>query len=180
MKNESRRIKAGSGLIGLALALLWLAGCVSPDILQKDYGNSVQNNIAQSVLNPQAGLTDTPTVGLPPRPELVKWMHITRASPAEKAGTASTGAAGWALLVVVVVVLLVVVAWRPQGRSCGSRARPIMARDRGPAAAAPRSPSGAAAGTSLCPAAPAGMATGHGGAGRGVAGGGLQRLLVGQ
>ena len=48
MKNESRRIKAGSGLIGLTLALLWLAGCVSPDILQKDYGNSVQNNIAQS------------------------------------------------------------------------------------------------------------------------------------
>ena len=67
MKNESRRIKAGSGLIGLTLALLWLAGCVSPDILQKDYGNSVQNNIAQQVLNPQAGLTDTPAVGLGPQ-----------------------------------------------------------------------------------------------------------------
>jgi hypothetical protein len=66
MKNERRRLKAGTGLIGLALVLVWLTGCVSPDVLQKDYGNSVQNNIAQSVLNPQAGLLDTPTTGLNP------------------------------------------------------------------------------------------------------------------
>ncbi len=67
MKNESRRWKAGTGLLGLVLALVWLTGCTSPDTLGKDYGNSVQNNIAQTVLNPQAGLTDTPATGLDPR-----------------------------------------------------------------------------------------------------------------
>ena len=66
MKNERRRLKAGTGLIGLALVLVWLTGCTSPDVLQKDYGNSVQNNIAQTVINPQAGLLDTPTTGLNP------------------------------------------------------------------------------------------------------------------
>ena len=66
MKNERRRWKAGTGLIGLALALVWLTGCASPDAIGKDYGNAVQNNIAQSVLNPQAGLQDTPATGLNP------------------------------------------------------------------------------------------------------------------
>jgi len=66
MKNERRRLKAGTGLIGLALVLVWLTGCTSPDVLGKDYGNAVQNNLAQSVLNPQAGLLDTPTTGLNP------------------------------------------------------------------------------------------------------------------
>jgi len=67
MKNERRRWKAGASLIGLALALGWLTGCTSPDTLQKDYGNSVHNNMAQSVLNPQAGLLDTPATGLYPK-----------------------------------------------------------------------------------------------------------------
>ncbi|MGD0826997.1 MAG: hypothetical protein ABSA09_02795 [Desulfobaccales bacterium] len=66
MKNESRRLKAGTGLIGLALALVWLTGCTSPETLGNDYGNSVRNNVAQSVLNPQAGLQDTPATGLNP------------------------------------------------------------------------------------------------------------------
>jgi|GEM_PF-617179 hypothetical protein len=94
MKNESRRLKAGSGLIGLALALLWLTGCVSPDILQQDYGNSVQNNIAQSVLNPQAGLTDTPMVGLPPQAGASEMDAYNKSFTGEKAGTTSAGAAG--------------------------------------------------------------------------------------
>jgi len=67
MKNESRRWKAGTGLLGLALALVWLTGCASPDLLQQDYGNAVRNNMAQSVINPQAGLVDTPTTGLNPQ-----------------------------------------------------------------------------------------------------------------
>lgn len=67
MKNERRRLKAGASLIGLALALGWLTGCAEPDTMDKDYGNSVHNNIAQSVLNPQAGLLDTPTRGLSPQ-----------------------------------------------------------------------------------------------------------------
>ncbi|MGB9292766.1 MAG: hypothetical protein WCB64_05590 [Desulfobaccales bacterium] len=86
-------MKAGSGLIGLALALLWLTGCVSPDILQKDYGNSVQNNIAQSVLNPQAGLTDTPMVGLTPKAGASEMEAYNKSFTGEKAGTGSTGGA---------------------------------------------------------------------------------------
>ena len=93
MKNESRRIKAGSGLIGMTLALLWLAGCVSPDILQKDYGNSVQNNIAQQVLNPQAGLTDTPTVGLVPQAGTNEMDTYNKSFGAEKAGLRQWAAA---------------------------------------------------------------------------------------
>ncbi|MGA7578358.1 MAG: hypothetical protein ACLQUW_14775 [Desulfobaccales bacterium] len=93
MKNESRRIKAGSGLIGMTLALLWLAGCVSPDILQKDYGNSVQNNIAQQVLNPQAGLTDTPTVGLVPQAGTNEMDTYNKSFGAAKAAPAPMGAA---------------------------------------------------------------------------------------
>ncbi len=35
MKNERRRLKAGTGLIGLVLVLVWLTGCTSPDILKR-------------------------------------------------------------------------------------------------------------------------------------------------
>ena len=94
MKNERRRLKAGTGLIGLAVALGWLAGCTSPDVLQKDYGNSMQNNVAQSVLNPQAGLTDTPMVGLPPQAGASEMDAYNKSFTGEKAGTTSAGAAG--------------------------------------------------------------------------------------
>jgi hypothetical protein len=32
-----------------------------------DYGNSVRNNVAQQVVNPQAGFNPKPAVGLPPQ-----------------------------------------------------------------------------------------------------------------
>jgi hypothetical protein len=94
MKNESRRWKAGSRLIGLALALLWLTGCVSPDILQKDYGNSLQNNIAQSVLNPQAGLQDIPTTGLPPKAGANEMDTYNKSFTGQAPSTAATGGMG--------------------------------------------------------------------------------------
>ena len=54
--------------LALAAALLWLAGCpLPPSALEMDYGNSVRNNTAQQVVNPQAGLNPTPAVGLPPQ-----------------------------------------------------------------------------------------------------------------
>jgi hypothetical protein len=53
--------------LALGAALLWLAGCYPPSALELDYGNSVRNNIAQQVVNPQAGLNPTPPVGLPPQ-----------------------------------------------------------------------------------------------------------------
>ncbi|MGO8762195.1 MAG: hypothetical protein ACLP2P_07295 [Desulfobaccales bacterium] len=51
----------------LGLALLGLAGCYPPSALEMDYGNSVRNNIAQQVVNPQAGFNPKPAVGLPPQ-----------------------------------------------------------------------------------------------------------------
>jgi hypothetical protein len=51
----------------LGVALLLLAGCYPPSALEMDYGNSVRNNIAQQVVNPQAGFNPKPAVGLPPQ-----------------------------------------------------------------------------------------------------------------
>ena len=53
--------------LALGLALLGLAGCYPPSALEMDYGNSVRNNVAQQVVNPQAGFNPKPAVGLPPQ-----------------------------------------------------------------------------------------------------------------
>jgi hypothetical protein len=90
MKNERRRLKAGTGLIGLAVALGWLAGCTSPDVLQKDYGNSMQNNVAQSVLNPQAGLLNTPATGLNPRAGVNEMEGYDKSFTGEPKGVSQT------------------------------------------------------------------------------------------
>ena len=46
----------------------WLGGCswFGSSALEQDYGNSVRNNLAQTILNPRAGLNDAPAVGLSP------------------------------------------------------------------------------------------------------------------
>jgi len=45
-----------------------LIGCMQPDTLEKDYGVSVRNNIAQQVINPGAGMKEEPpAVGLSPK-----------------------------------------------------------------------------------------------------------------
>jgi hypothetical protein len=53
--------------LALGLALLGLAGCYPPSALEMDYGNSVRNNVAQQVVNPQAGFNPKPAVGLSPQ-----------------------------------------------------------------------------------------------------------------
>ena len=53
--------------LALGVALLGLAGCFPPSALEMDYGNSVRNNIAQQVVNPQAGFNPKPAVGLSPQ-----------------------------------------------------------------------------------------------------------------
>jgi hypothetical protein len=53
--------------LALGLALLGLAGCYPPSALEMDYGNSVRNNIAQQVVNPQAGFNPKPALGLSPQ-----------------------------------------------------------------------------------------------------------------
>lgn len=56
-------------LMGMGL-ILWLmaglAGCSCPSAIQADYGRSVTNNLAQQVVNPQAGLETAPAAGLTP------------------------------------------------------------------------------------------------------------------
>ncbi len=72
MKNRERQATKGRLLLCLVVSL-WIGGCqggniswYGPDPLEKDYGNSYRNNLAQSVVNPRAGLNDAPTAGLGP------------------------------------------------------------------------------------------------------------------
>jgi hypothetical protein len=67
MHNKDTGTAKAGRCLALGMALLWLAGCFPPSALELDYGNSVRNNIAQQVVNPQAGLNPTPAVGLPPQ-----------------------------------------------------------------------------------------------------------------
>ncbi len=67
MLSTERNIYKAWKPLALGLALLWLAGCYPPSALQMDYGNSVHNNIAQQVVNPQAAFRPKPAVGLPPQ-----------------------------------------------------------------------------------------------------------------
>jgi hypothetical protein len=52
--------------LGLALCLgaglVW--GCCGPSTLAQDYGRSVTNNLAQQVVNPEAGLETTASTNL--------------------------------------------------------------------------------------------------------------------
>ena len=67
MKTADQRPKIGKLLLCLAV-VWWLGGCslYGPSALEQDYGNSVRSNVAQSILNPRAGLNNTPAVGLSP------------------------------------------------------------------------------------------------------------------
>jgi hypothetical protein len=68
MDHKEKDIRqAGRKSLALGVALLWLAGCYPPSALELDRGNSVRNNVAQQVVNPQAGFNPKPAVGLPPQ-----------------------------------------------------------------------------------------------------------------
>jgi hypothetical protein len=53
--------------LALGLALLMLAGCYPPSALEMDFGNSIRSNVAQQVVNPNAGFNPKPAVGLSPQ-----------------------------------------------------------------------------------------------------------------
>ena len=67
MHTMERKIPKALIRLALALALLGLAGCYPPSALEMDYGNAVRNNVAQQVVNPQAGFNPKPAVGLSPQ-----------------------------------------------------------------------------------------------------------------
>jgi hypothetical protein len=84
--------------LALGLALFWLAGCYPPSAVEQDWGNSVHNNFAQQVLNPQAGLNTTPAVGLPPQAAVGEMENYNKSFSAESQkekqliyGTTSSG-----------------------------------------------------------------------------------------
>ena len=52
-------------LLRMVCFLMW--GCCPPNALEQDYGRSVRNNLAQQLVNPQAGFDLRPAVGLPPK-----------------------------------------------------------------------------------------------------------------
>jgi hypothetical protein len=70
MKSNNSWGKWGRLLLCL-VGILWLSGCSNwelfhPDALEQDFGNSYHNNLAQQVVNPQAGQNNIPTAGLNP------------------------------------------------------------------------------------------------------------------
>jgi hypothetical protein len=69
MKTDNLRSKTAKLLLCLA-GVLWLGGCADTwygkSALEEDFGNSVRNNLAQSIINPRGGLNDTPVAGLSP------------------------------------------------------------------------------------------------------------------
>ncbi len=65
METTNRKGPIGK-IILCGIGVLWLAGCYGPNAVELDYGNSVRNNMAQTILDPAAGLKNTPATGLSP------------------------------------------------------------------------------------------------------------------
>ena len=84
-KSEDQRLKIGRLLLCLAGAC-WLGGCswFGPSALEQDYGNAVRNNVAQSILNPQAGQNATPAVGLAPTAGANEMEHYAKTFKGEE------------------------------------------------------------------------------------------------
>ncbi len=85
MKTAKHNAKIGKLLLCLA-GVCWLGGCSwnGPNALEQDYGNSVRNNVAQSILNPRAGLNDTPAVGLSPTASVNQMEHYDKSFKGEE------------------------------------------------------------------------------------------------
>jgi hypothetical protein len=89
MKNEDQRPKIGKLLLCLA-GVLWLGGCTAnwswygPSALEQDYGNSVRSNLAQTVINPRAGQTNSPAVGLGPNASVNEMERYDKTFKEEK------------------------------------------------------------------------------------------------
>ena len=83
MKTEDQRPKIVKLLLCLA-GVCWLGGCYPPNALEQDYGNAVRSNVAQSILNPRAGLNDTPAAGLSPTAALNAKEHYDKTFKGEE------------------------------------------------------------------------------------------------
>ncbi len=82
---KTKHPKGQIGRIILCLTgVLWVAGCFGPSAVDLDYGNSVRNNLAQTILNPRAGLNDTPAVGLSPTASVNQMEHYDKSFKGEE------------------------------------------------------------------------------------------------
>lgn len=70
MEKGEQHWRRGPGALAALLGLACLlAGCQGPSALKEDFGRSVNNNLAQQVVNPRASQDLTPAVGLAPKTE---------------------------------------------------------------------------------------------------------------
>ncbi len=84
MHNHDQGAPHAGTFLALGMLLLCLAGCYPPSAVEQDWGNSVRNNIAQQVVNPQAGLNPSPPVGLPPQAAATEMDNYNNSFTPEK------------------------------------------------------------------------------------------------
>ncbi len=92
MNYNAPSVKGGRLLLLCLMGILWLGGCSwyppPPSALDTDYGGAVHNNLAQTVVNPRAGNSVTPAVGLDPASGVnVKERYDKSFKGEEKKGT---------------------------------------------------------------------------------------------
>ena len=63
---NSTRLKLTALAAILSLGLGLMGGCCAPSALEADFGRSVNNNLAQQVVNPTASQETAPAAGLVP------------------------------------------------------------------------------------------------------------------
>ncbi len=83
---ETGPLKVGTRL-ALGLALLWLTGCFPPSALEQDFGHSVRHNMAQQIVNPQAGFDSRPAAGLSPQAAASEMEKYNKSFKAEEKKT---------------------------------------------------------------------------------------------
>jgi hypothetical protein len=94
LENSSRRKKMVAGTkkwtcLGLGIVLLGTAGCCGESALERDYGNSWAYNQAEQLVNPQAGLGETPAVGLSPKTAVNVMEAYNKSFTGQKSGGGS-------------------------------------------------------------------------------------------
>jgi hypothetical protein len=73
----------------LGIFLLGTAGCCGESTLERDYGNAWAYNQAAQLANPQAGLSETPAVGLSPKTAVNVMEAYNKSFTGQKSGGGS-------------------------------------------------------------------------------------------
>jgi hypothetical protein len=81
-----KRMAALGAALGLVIALV--GGCCAPSALEADFTRSVNNNLAQQVVNPTAGLETAPAAGLTPTSGTNLYGKYEKTFKAEEKGAA--------------------------------------------------------------------------------------------